>query len=108
MGDYTSFVENLNEKIKMNYSSWVENLIILFYPALYPYYISKNRQRNCHRLINEVEGQFSGADFWRSEEQRMRDHIVAKLTFSRDHSLSYIDFLDSQLTPDTFEGPQFP
>ena len=38
----------------------------------------------------------------------MRDHIVAKLTFSRDNSLSYIDFLDTQLTQDAFEGPKFP
>ena len=38
----------------------------------------------------------------------MRNNFITKCSFSKFFSLGYIDFLDTRLTPDAFEGPKFP
>jgi len=45
---------------------------------------------------------------WKNEEERMRDFIQVKFSFSSKVNTGYIDFLDSRMTSDAFEGPQFP
>ena len=98
----------MNSQIKMKYSSCTHYLISLFYPALFPHYIYRKRIKSCYKLIKKFDDKFQEANFWKNEEERMRGHIQTKLSFSSNMSLCYLDFLDTRLTPDTFEGPQFP
>jgi hypothetical protein len=92
---YVEFANQLNKRTE--WSKWerfVENLLSVLYPPLAPKFLFWRRMKHCNRFIQALSEKMQQVQFWKSEEERMRDYIQIKFSFSNKMQLGYLDFLD--------------
>ena len=80
-------------------------LLRVFYPSLIPKFMLWRRKKHCSKFIMLLSKNIELIPFWKNEEDRMRNYMLTKFSFSHNLSLGYIDFLDTRLTTDSYEGP---
>ena len=81
------------------------NLVYVLYPASKNIYLNWRRKAYCEKFIKLMSHGIVKYQFWKNEEDRMRSRINLKFSFSRKIQAGYIDFLDTRLTSDSYEGP---
>lgn len=79
---------------------------MILYPALLPLYKKSLRKRHYHYFKRAFIEEADKLEFWRNVEDKM--NIELRFTSSEDYTLGYMDFLDTRITKDAYEGPNIP
>ena len=80
---YVEFANGINRKTE--WSKWEDiayRAIKFIYPAMAAKFLYWRRDKHCSRFVDMVHDKVRIVEFWKNEEERMRDHIQIKFSFS--------------------------